>query len=402
MATPALVFMEDDVNEPKGGRAPDDSKSRLIPSEQPRFKEKIKVVGIGGGGNNAIDHIIRSGANRIEFLAINTDAHCLEKCLSVEKLVIGEKLTKGHGAGARPEIGEQAAMESRENIRSCLRGCDMVYLAAGMGGGTGTGALPVVAEIAKEMGILTVAVVTRPFGFEGKRRTVSSNYGIEKTKKIVDALIVVPNDRLLLSERSTTVQEAFAMADGVLRQAVQGVTDLVTKPGLINVDFADLRSIMKHSGGAVMGVGKGKGDNRAGDALRNAMESPLMESSMKGAKGVILNVTAGPDIGIFEVQEAADQLREQIDPDANFIWGFVCDETMGRESQEEIQMVVIATGFDMGFGADAVVDGTLSADFSHAKRQPPRASASEQDGMFTMDSPLDTPSIIRRGRLRYK
>jgi cell division protein FtsZ len=397
--------MDDDINEPKkGGRAPEDeNKSRLIPSEQPRFKERIKVVGIGGGGNNAIDHIIRSGVSGIEFLAINTDAHCLEKCLSVEKLVIGEKLTKGHGAGARPEVGEQAAMESKENIRSCLKGCDMVYLAAGMGGGTGTGALPVVAGIAKEMGILTVAVVTRPFGFEGKRRTTSSNYGIEKTKKIVDALIIVPNDRLLLSDRSTTVQEAFAMADGVLRQAVQGVTDLVTKPGQINVDFADLRSIMKHSGGAVMGVGRGKGDNRAEDALRHAMESPLMESSIKGAKGVILNVTAGPDVGIYEVKEAAERLGEQIDPDANFIWGFVCDESMGSGSQEEIQMVVIATGFETHSGADIRSDETAADDYAQSGHgSSPGARASDRDGMFMMDSPLDTPSIIRRGRPRKK
>jgi cell division protein FtsZ len=309
----------------------------------------------------------------------------------VEKLVIGEKLTKGHGAGARPEVGEQAAIESREGIRSCLKGCDMVYLAAGMGGGTGTGALPVAAEIAKEMGILTVAVVTRPFSFEGKKRTAYSNAGIEKTKKIVDALIVVPNDRLLLSDRSTTVQEAFAMADGVLRQAVQGVTDLVTKPGLINVDFADLRSIMKHSGGAVMGVGSGKGDSRAEDALKHAMESPLMECSIKGAKGVILNVTAGQDIGIFEVQDAAEHLRSQIDPDANFIWGFVQDDNMGRDSQEEIQMVVIATGFDLGSG---FVEPESGDRLEQSPR--PQKAAADTDSFFSMDSPIDTPSYLRR------
>jgi cell division protein FtsZ len=388
--------MEDDVNELKNTRVREDSKSQLIPSEHPTFKERIKVVGIGGGGNNALDHIIRSGAGRVEFLAINTDSHCLEKCLSVEKLVIGEKLTKGHGAGARPEVGEQAAIESRENIRACLKGCDMVYLAAGMGGGTGTGALPVVAEIAKEMGILTVAVVTRPFGFEGKKRTAYSNSGIEKTKRIVDALIVVPNDRLLLSDRSTTVQEAFAMADGVLRQAVQGVTDLVTRPGLINVDFADLRSIMKHSGGAVMGVGSGKGDNRAEDALKHAMESPLMESSIKGAKGIILNVTGGPDIGIFEVQEAAEHLRSQIDPDANFIWGFVQDDRMrSKESQEEIQMVVIATGFDMGSGQGGDVSAAGEKK-EQASSKPQRAASHEGESFFSMDSPIDTPSYLRR------
>jgi cell division protein FtsZ len=386
--------MEDDINELKNTRIQEDTRSRVVPSEHPTFKERIKIVGIGGGGNNALDHIIRSGANRVEFLAINTDAHCLEKCLSVEKLVIGEKLTKGHGAGARPEVGEQAAIESREYIRSCLKGCDMVYLAAGMGGGTGTGALPVVAEIAKEMGILTVAVVTRPFSFEGKKRTAYSNAGIEKTKKIVDALIVVPNDRLLLSDRSTTVQEAFAMADGVLRQAVQGVTDLVTKPGLINVDFADLRSIMRHSGGAVMGVGTGKGDSRADDALKHAMESPLMECSIKGAKGVILNVTGGQDIGIFEVQEAADHLKAQIDPEANFIWGFVQDDNMGKDSQEEIQMVVIATGFDLGPGVEETADRGDRREISPAR--PQKAASPETESFFSMDSPIDTPSYLRR------
>ena len=386
MATPALVFMEDDTRE-NDIRVREEIKTPLSP-ERTTFKERIKVVGVGGGGNNALDHIIRSGAGSVEFLAVNTDSYCLEKCLSVDKLIIGEKLTKGKGAGARPEIGEQAAIESRDSIRACLKGCDMVYLAAGMGGGTGTGALPIIAEMAKEMGILTVAVVTRPFSFEGRKRTAYSNAGIEKMKKIVDALIVVPNDRLLMADRSTTVQEAFAMADGVLRQAVQGVTDLVTKPGFINVDFADLRSIMKHSGGAIMGVGTGKGDNRAEEALRRAMESPLMESSIKGAKGVILNVTAGADIGIFEVEAAAEQLKSQIDPNANFIWGLVQDDKMGKDSQEEIQMVVIATGFDYDDGP---------AEKEGQEYSPPaQQRAPESESFFSMDSPIDTPSYLRR------
>jgi cell division protein FtsZ len=368
------------------------------------FRAKIKVVGIGGGGNNALDHIIRSGAGGVEFLAVNTDAHCLEKCLSVEKLVIGEKLTKGRGAGARPEIGEQSAIESREEIRSCLKGYDMVYLAAGMGGGTGTGALPVVAEIAKELGILTVAVVTRPFDFEGKLRTAYSNAGIEKTRKIVDALIVVPNDRLLSSDRSPTMQEAFAMADDVLSQAVQGVTDLVTKPGTLNVDFADLRSIMKHSGGAVMGVGSGKGDNRAGEALKRAMENPLMEYSIRGAKGVILNITGGADVGLHEVEAVIKHLEEQIDPEATFIWGLVNDE---MERDEEIRMVVIATGYDMDSRAEEENTGTGQDDRNVMKSggAEPRATASAQktsegDSFFTMDSPIDAPSYYRRRKLR--
>ncbi|MDR1965250.1 MAG: cell division protein FtsZ [Synergistaceae bacterium] len=393
MANSALAFMEDGIKDMKGAPAPEDNRKRLVPAAVSTFKERIKVVGIGGGGNNALDHIIRSGASGVEFLAINTDFHCLEKCLSSEKLVIGEKLTKGRGAGAKPEVGEQAALESRENIRAYLKGCDMVYLAAGMGGGTGTGALPVVAEIAKDMGILTVAVVTRPFSFEGKRRTTCSNAGIEKVKKFVDALIVVPNDRLLLSDRSTTVQEAFAMADGILRQAVQGVTDLVTRPGQINVDFADLRSIMKHSGGAVMGVGSGKGDNRTEEALKRAMESPLMESSIRGARGVILNVTAGPDIGIFEVQAAAEQLKAQIDTDATFIWGFVCDESMGRDVQDEIQMVLIATGFDLGSSGEDDEETPYSQD---ARANPRGTELLNEESLFTMDSPLDSPSYLRR------
>jgi cell division protein FtsZ len=402
LAAPARVYIEEEDGGEIGRSTGENTGGKYVPAGDPLFKAKIKVVGIGGGGNNALDHIIRSGAGGVEFLAINTDAHCLEKCLSVEKLVIGEKLTKGHGAGARPEIGEQAAIESREHIRSCLKGCDMVYLAAGMGGGTGTGALPVVAEIAKELGILTVAVVTRPFNFEGKKRTVYSNAGIERTKKIVDALIVVPNERLLLSDRSTTVQEAFAMADGVLCQAVQGVTDLVTKPGMLNVDFADLRSVMKHSGGAVMGVGSGKGDNRAEDALRRAMDSPLMECSIRGAKGVILNITGGADVGLHEVEAAIKKhLENQVDPDATFIWGLVND-VMSRE--EEIRMVVIATGYDMDASVFENTNTEKSDDGKAAKSNVPEPrpspqTTSEGDSFFAMDSPIDAPSYYRRRKL---
>ncbi|MDR0765042.1 MAG: cell division protein FtsZ [Synergistaceae bacterium] len=390
MAAPARVYIGE-----KGASADKNIRGKHAPAEDPLFKAKIKVVGIGGGGNNALDHIIRAGTGGVEFLAVNTDANCLEKCLSVEKLVIGEKLTKGRGAGACPEIGERSAVESREYIRSCLKGCDMVYLAAGMGGGTGTGALPVVADIARELGILTVAVVTRPFSFEGKKRTAYSDAGIEKTKKIVDALIVVPNDRLLLSDRSTTVQDAFAMADGVLCQAVQGVTDLVTKPGIINVDFADLRSVMKHSGGAVMGVGSGKGDNRAEDALRRAMESPLMECSISGAKGVILNITGGMDVSLREVETASKHLEERIDPDATFICGLVNDET---NMDGEIRMVVIATGYEMECRADGNTEPNGGGNVTKSGVNEPRANlrkTSGGDSSFAMDSPVDAPSYYR-------
>lgn len=382
MADSALEYLAED--NPSEKRVQGGEKVRQTPV--PALKERIKIVGVGGGGNNALDHIIRMGATGVEFLAINTDSHCLEKCLSSEKLILGEKLTGGHGAGARPEIGELAALESREEIRSCLKGCDMVYLAAGMGGGTGTGALPVIAEIAKDMGILTVSVVTRPFSFEGKKRKAYAEQGIEKLKKVVDALIVVPNDRLLqFSERTTSLADAFAMADNVLRQAVQGVTDLVTKPGEVNVDFADLRSIMQHAGGAVMGIGRGSGENRADEALRRAMESPLMESSVHGAKGVILNVTARSSIGIIEVQDAAAKLQSLVDPEAVFIWGMAYDENMG----DEIQMVVIATGYDM----NSVNTSGKTTPTESARQQDANV---QSDKLFDEDSPIDTPSYLRK------
>jgi cell division protein FtsZ len=381
----ALDFVPDDeplLNQEKGN-------SIDKPAPEARIRERIKIIGVGGGGNNALDHIIRSGTQGVEFLAINTDAHCLEKCLSVEKLMLGEKLTRGHGAGARPEIGESAAIESREEIRTCLKGCDMVYLAAGMGGGTGTGALPIIAEIAKDMGILTVSVVTRPFSFEGKKRKLHADEGIDRLKKFVDALIVVPNDRLLqLSDRTTSLADAFAMADNVLCQAVQGVTDLITKPGAMNVDFADLRNIMKHAGGAVMGIGSGKGDTRTNDALRRAMECPLMESSVHGAKGVILNVMASSNIGLLEVQGAASTLQELIDPDATFIWGMVYDEDMA----DTVQMIVIATGFELDSGKAAGANELITKPGT----QP------QQESLFDMASPIDTPAYLRMKEKRGK
>jgi cell division protein FtsZ len=390
VANSALVMIENKSPDPSKGSAENSNRRDGIePSSQAEFREKIKIIGVGGGGNNALDHIIRTGATGVEFLAVNTDSRCLEKCLSVEKLMLGERITKGLGAGARPEVGEQAALESRDEVRSCLKGCDMVFLAAGMGGGTGTGALPIIAGIAREMGILTVAVVTKPFSFEGNKRKNFAEIGIEKLRQVVDALIVVPNDKLIeISERTTSLTDAFAMADNVLRQAVQGVTDLVTKPGVINVDFADLRSVMKHAGGAVMGIGIGTGEHRASEALKRAMESPLMENSISGAKGVILNVTACSNIGTLEVMEAAKYLQSQIDEEATFIWGLVYDESM----HEEVQMVVIATGFDLSTSSQA---GT----FDKGNKKSPKAKESfgaKQDVLLSMESPLDTPSVLRR------
>lgn len=317
---------------------------RLFDLDEPDLHHRavIKVVGVGGGGTNALNHIIRSGVSHVDFIAANTDVRSLEASPAQIRIPLGKKLTKGLGAGARPEVGRDAATESVEEIRAALKGADMVYIAAGMGGGTGTGAAPVIAQVAKrDMGILTVAVVTRPFAFEGKRRSAVASEGLESLASTVDALIVVPNDRLLqIAPKNTPLTEAFALADDVLRQAVQGVTDLVVRPGIINVDFADLRTVMSNAGYAVMGIGTAKGENRAIEAVKHALESPLMEVPMKGARGVLMNVTSDPNIGIHEVYEAANYIQEFRQDDAEFIWGHVQDETLG----DTVQIVVIATG----------------------------------------------------------
>lgn len=388
----ALEFPLEEISEEK--KANQSAGSLSAPCRA--FHERIKIVGVGGGGNNALDHIIRAGAKGVEFLAVNTDIHCLERSLAIEKLILGEKLTRGLGAGAKPDIGEKAAIESKEDIRACLKGCDMVYLAAGMGGGTGTGAVPVIANIAKEMGILTVSIVTRPFTFEGRKRKQFADEGIEKLKDIVDALIVVPNDRLLqVSERTTSLSDAFAMADNILRQAVQGVTDLVTKPGMINVDFADLRSVMKYAGTAVMGVGTATGERRAEEALKRAMESPLMECSMQGAKGVLFNVTGGHGVGLIEIQEVAAMLEAHIDPEASFVWGWVPDDSMG----DAIQMIVIATGFEEGRSPHIVPAASeLPAEASVADKKTTPSPQNQPGGesIIAVESILDTPSYMRR------
>ncbi len=306
-------------------------------------RESIKVIAVGGGGGNALNHIISKGIEGVDILAVNTDIRSLDMSLSRNKIVLGERVTKGLGAGALPNIGEQAAKESLSEIREYLKGSDMVYLTAGMGGGTGTGALPIIAQTAKEMGILTVAVVTKPFMFEGARRMRYAEEGIAKLRSCVDALIIVPNDRLLqICRKETPLSESFSMVDEVLRQAVQGVTDLVTRPGMVNVDFADLKAVMKHAGIAVMGVGCAKGENRIENALREALESPLMECSMHGAKGVLMNITCGEDLGIFEIQQAASYIEEIIAEDATFVWG--CSENSEMEGNAEI--VIVATGFE--------------------------------------------------------
>lgn len=306
------------------------------------FREVIKVMGIGGGGNNALNHIARSGLVGVEFVGANTDMAHLQTSEADVRVVLGKELTRGLGAGADPDVGMKAAKESREEIRQLLDGADMVFLTAGMGGGTGTGSTPVIAEVAKEMGVLVVAVVTRPFSFEGRKRLMQAKAGIENLKDKVDALIVIPNDKLLeISDCKTALCDAFRLADDVLRQAVQGVTDLIFRPGLVNVDFADVRTVMSNAGSAIMGIGEAEGEGRAEVAARSAINSPLMETQMAGAKGVLFNVTGGPSLGIHEINEAANVITEAADEDATIIWGNVVDPSMG----EKIQITVIATGF---------------------------------------------------------
>ncbi|MHB9145188.1 MAG: cell division protein FtsZ [Symbiobacteriia bacterium] len=305
----------------------------------------IKVIGVGGGGNNAVNRMIQSGLRSVEFIAVNTDAQALTLSHAEHKLQIGGKLSRGLGAGANPDIGEQAAHESRELILQALSGADMIFITAGMGGGTGTGAAPIVAEVAKELGALTVGVVTKPFAFEGRKRLAQAERGIAALRDKVDTLITIPNDRLLqVIEKKTSIIEAFRMADDVLRQGVQGISDLIAVPGLINLDFADVKTIMCDAGSALMGIGVARGENRAVEAARMAISSPLLETTMDGAKGVLLNITGGADLGLSEVNDAAEIIAQAADPDANFIFGAVIDDNI----IDEIRITVIATGFDQG------------------------------------------------------
>ncbi len=306
---------------------------------------KIKVIGVGGGGNNAVNRMIDAGIECVEFIAVNTDKQDLGMSSAAKKIQIGEKVTKGLGAGAVPEIGYKAAEESRDEIADAIRDTDMVFVTAGMGGGTGTGAAPVVAEIAKEMGILTVGIVTKPFWFEGPQRGKNALAGIENLKEAVDTLVVIPNDKLLaLAENKTSLVDSFKLADEILRQGVQGISDLISKPGLISLDFADVKTIMKGTGYAHMGIGRATGENRAHDAAAKAINSPLLETTITGAKGIIINVTGGADLGIMEIQTASELVNEAADNDANIILGAMIDESLG----DEIQITVIATGFDSG------------------------------------------------------
>jgi len=304
---------------------------------------QIKVVGVGGGGSNAVNRMIEASLKGVQFIAINTDKQALYNSRAEYKIQIGEKLTRGLGAGANPEIGSKAAEESRDDVYQALQGADMVFITAGMGGGTGTGAAPIIAEIAKEMGILTVGVVTKPFTFEGKRRMTHAERGIDELRKRVDTLVTIPNDRLLeVVDKRTSIVEAFKIADDVLKQGVQGITDLIAIPGLVNLDFADVKTIMFERGLAHMGVGRASGDNRAVEAAKQAIHSPLLETTINGAKSVLLNITGGPSLGLLEINEAAEIVAREADEDANIIFGAVIDETI----KDEIRITVIATGFE--------------------------------------------------------
>ena len=303
----------------------------------------IKVIGVGGAGNNAVNRMIEAGIRNVEFIAVNTDRQTLNESKANSKIQIGEKLTRGLGAGANPDIGSQAAEESKAEIAEVLKGADMVFVTAGMGGGTGTGAAPIVASTAKEMGILTIGVVTKPFTFEGKKRLAQAERGVASLKGKVDTLVVIPNDKLLqVIDRKTSMVEAFRMADDVLRQGVQGISDLISVPGVINLDFADVRTIMLNQGMAHMGIGVASGENRAEDAAKQAIQSPLLETSIEGARGIIINITGGSDMGLHEANTAAELVQRSADPEANIIFGTVIDDSMG----DEIQITVIATGFE--------------------------------------------------------
>jgi cell division protein FtsZ len=352
----------------------------------------IKVVGIGGGGTNAVNRMVDAGLKGVEFVAVNTDAQALQMCDADQKLQIGDQLTRGLGAGADPEIGYGAANESRDEIKESLKGSDMVFLTVGEGGGTGTGAAPVIAEVAQqEIGALTVGVVTRPFDFEGAQRARQAEEGIQRLREQVDTLIVIPNEKLLaVVERRTSILDAFREADNVLRQGVQGITDLITIPGLINLDFADVRTIMHEAGSALMGIGDASGENRAAEAAKNAISSPLLEQSVEGATGILLNITGGSDLGLFEVNEAAEIIQSAADSNSNIIFGAVVDEGIG----DAVRVTVIATGFEQTSRLP------LFAEDSTGRRREPRRRDVELDerqrsSLEISDDEIDIPSFLK-------
>ncbi len=369
------------------------NESNVIPAD-------IKVIGVGGGGGNAVNRMIKAGLSGVDFWVLNTDLQALEKSSAENKIRIGSKLTNGLGAGGNPEKGEKSAEETRDEIVNAIGKADMVFVTAGMGGGTGTGAAPVVARIAKELGALTVGVVTKPFSFEGQRRMNQALQGLEKLKETVDALIVIPNDKLLeVIDRRTTFRESFEVVDEVLLRGVQGISDIITVPGLINVDFADVRSVMESSGSALMGIGRGTGEGRALEAAKAAINSPLLETSIKGASGIIMNVTGGPDMTLFEVADAAKLIHEEASPDAIIHFGSVIDDRI----QGEIQITVIATGFDLKnnevdkFNQEEQENKTLGALdlFSGSGFNPDSPKVSKAAAEFA-NNILDIPDFLKK------
>jgi cell division protein FtsZ len=381
--------------------------------EASNYLAVIKVIGVGGGGVNAVNRMIDAGVRGVEFIAVNTDAQALSMCDADIKIHIGGTITKGLGAGADPRVGRDAAEESREELKEAVRGADMVFVTAGEGGGTGTGAAPVIAQIAREQGALTVGVVTRPFAFEGAQRTRRAEDGIAELQKQVDSVIVIPNERLIqVVERRTSIIDAFRLADDVLRQGVQGITDLITVPGMINLDFADVRTIMQDAGASLMGIGTASGENRASEAAKAAISSPLLETTVSGATGVLLNITGGNDLGLFEIDEAAGIIRQAAHEDCNVIFGAVIDESIG----DSLRVTVIATGFE---GVETAPDPASAPRFGRRERegaavpsssgrrpQPARQAAeparpglaldqSERKGFEIPDDALEIPDFLK-------
>ncbi|KKQ72196.1 MAG: cell division protein FtsZ, cell division protein FtsZ [Candidatus Peregrinibacteria bacterium GW2011_GWC2_39_14] len=362
----------------------------------------LKVIGVGGGGGNAVNRMIKAGLKGVEFIAVNTDAQALYHSNADTKLNIGKATTRGLGAGGNPDVGKQAAEESKEELRAAIEGADMVFITCGLGGGTGTGGAPVIAELAKEMGILTIAVSTKPFGFEGNRRRMQAEEGLENLRNKVDTLIIIPNDRLLtLIDKKTPITEAFSIVDDVLRQGVQGIADLITMHGMINVDFADVKTIMENSGSALMGIGYGTGENRATEAAKAAISSPLLEMSIEGAKGILFNITGGNDLSMFEVDEAARIITEAADPDANIIFGAVINDSYTGE----MKVTVIATGFEnveKDRGALSKIDRAhspiMNSQPSSSSMSSPslRSINSNMQQTKASESELDIPAFIRR------
>ena len=363
---------------------------------------QIKVIGVGGGGGNAVNRMIEAGLKGVSYIVVNTDKQALNASVAETKVQIGEKLTRGLGAGANPETGMKAAEENIEEIVKYFDGVDMVFITAGMGGGTGTGAAPVIAKAAKEMGILTVGVVTKPFTFEGSKRRKHAELGIEYLKQYVDSLVVVPNDRLLqISEKNTTMKEAFGMADDVLRQGIQGITDLITESGVINLDFADVKTVMSDRGIAHMGVGTGRGENRVIDAVKEAIGSPLLETSIDGAKAILLNIMGGYDLGMLEANEAADLIEKAAARDANIIFG----ASIKEDREDEIRITVIATGFDDGEAeaeeqaqaeAEAQARAAAESAANAAQQSAPVQEPERKPAASTEDDSMIVPDFLRK------